>query len=219
MWDFSYEGCFSLDVVTFLVLQDPAQNVSSSNCMTLMEPWGEDGRDLYVSCTMPSIEIATVGGGTVLSPQAACLEMLGVRGMFTLLSNSQPHDECPVSWSWSYMSQTANLCCQSMCELEMFSFIYSEVHYCRSKRAVPWRERQQVGPHCVWNCTCWWTVTYVSASSRSSSEESLKAQQVRAFVSVSIALCQDRLVLWWLNVQLCYMYHLHFAVSCCRIIT
>lgn len=60
--------------------QDPAQNVGSSNCMTLMEPWGDDGRDLYVSCTMPSIEIGTIGGGTVLTPQAACLEMLGVRG-------------------------------------------------------------------------------------------------------------------------------------------
>ncbi|XP_046403128.1 3-hydroxy-3-methylglutaryl-coenzyme A reductase [Ischnura elegans] len=60
--------------------QDPAQNVGSSNCMTLMEPWGEDGKDLYVSCTMPSIEIGTIGGGTVLPPQAACLEMLGVRG-------------------------------------------------------------------------------------------------------------------------------------------
>lgn len=37
--------------------QDPAQNVSSSNCMTLMEPWGPNGEDLYISCTMPSIEI------------------------------------------------------------------------------------------------------------------------------------------------------------------
>lgn len=68
------------------MLQDPAQNVGSSNCMTLMEPWGEDGTDLYVSCTMPSIEIGTVGGGTVLPPQAACLEMLGVRGMFRHMS-------------------------------------------------------------------------------------------------------------------------------------
>ncbi|XP_018901308.2 3-hydroxy-3-methylglutaryl-coenzyme A reductase [Bemisia tabaci] len=60
--------------------QDPAQNVTSSNCMTLMEPWGENGQDLYVSCTMPSIEIGTVGGGTILSPQAACLELLKVKG-------------------------------------------------------------------------------------------------------------------------------------------
>ncbi|XP_045481577.1 3-hydroxy-3-methylglutaryl-coenzyme A reductase-like isoform X2 [Harmonia axyridis] len=60
--------------------QDPAQNVSSSNCMTLMEPWGSDGEDLYISCTMPSIEIGTIGGGTVLQAQGACLDMLGVKG-------------------------------------------------------------------------------------------------------------------------------------------
>ena len=29
---------------------------------------------------MPSIEVGTIGGGTVLPPQAACLEMLGVKG-------------------------------------------------------------------------------------------------------------------------------------------
>ncbi|EEB15787.1 3-hydroxy-3-methylglutaryl-coenzyme A reductase, putative [Pediculus humanus corporis] len=60
--------------------QDPAQNVGSSNCITLMEPWGDDGNDLYISCSMPSIEIGTVGGGTVLPPQSACLDMLGVKG-------------------------------------------------------------------------------------------------------------------------------------------
>ncbi|XP_063995343.1 3-hydroxy-3-methylglutaryl-coenzyme A reductase [Diachasmimorpha longicaudata] len=60
--------------------QDPAQNVGSSNCMTLMEPWGEDGNDLYISCTMPSIEIGTIGGGTGLPAQSACLSMLGVLG-------------------------------------------------------------------------------------------------------------------------------------------
>ena len=71
--------------------QDPAQNVGSSNCMTIMEPWGEDGKDLYVSCTMPSIEIGTVGGGTVLPPQAACLDMLGVRGeQFRVFSKYHP---------------------------------------------------------------------------------------------------------------------------------
>nr|CAD7438407.1 unnamed protein product [Timema bartmani] len=71
------------NVVTAIFIatgQDPAQNVSSSNCMTLMEPWGETGEDLYISVTMPSIEIGTIGGGTVLPPQGACLEMLGVKG-------------------------------------------------------------------------------------------------------------------------------------------
>lgn len=48
-----------------------------------MEPWGEDGNDLYISCSMPSIEIGTVGGGTALSPQSACLDMLGVKGWKT----------------------------------------------------------------------------------------------------------------------------------------
>ncbi|OCF33965.1 hydroxymethylglutaryl-CoA reductase (NADPH) [Kwoniella heveanensis BCC8398] len=59
--------------------QDPAQNVESSNCMTLMEPTN-DGADLLISCSMPSIEVGTVGGGTILSPQRAMLEMLGVAG-------------------------------------------------------------------------------------------------------------------------------------------
>ncbi|KAJ3070066.1 3-hydroxy-3-methylglutaryl-coenzyme A (HMG-CoA) reductase isozyme [Podochytrium sp. JEL0797] len=59
--------------------QDPAQNVESSNCMTLMEAVN-GGEDLYISCTMPSIEVGTVGGGTGLGAQAACLEILGVKG-------------------------------------------------------------------------------------------------------------------------------------------
>ena len=40
-----------------------------------MEATGEDKSDLRISCTMPSIEVGTVGGGTVLPPQAACLEV------------------------------------------------------------------------------------------------------------------------------------------------
>ncbi|XP_046879197.1 3-hydroxy-3-methylglutaryl-CoA reductase a [Hypomesus transpacificus] len=60
--------------------QDPAQTVGSSNCMTLMEACGPGGEDLYVSCTMPSLELGTVGGGTILPPQQACLKMLGVQG-------------------------------------------------------------------------------------------------------------------------------------------
>lgn len=60
--------------------QDPAQNVGSSNCITLMEPCGETGEDLYITCTMPSVEIGTVGGGTILSAQGACLDILNVKG-------------------------------------------------------------------------------------------------------------------------------------------
>jgi hydroxymethylglutaryl-CoA reductase (NADPH) len=59
--------------------QDPAQNVESSNCMTLMEPTN-NGEDLLITISMPSIEVGTVGGGTVLAPQQAALEMLGLKG-------------------------------------------------------------------------------------------------------------------------------------------
>ncbi|KAJ6638565.1 3-hydroxy-3-methylglutaryl-coenzyme A reductase [Pseudolycoriella hygida] len=60
--------------------QDPAQNVTSSNCSTGMELYGDSGEDLYLTCTMPSLEVGTVGGGTGLPGQSACLGMLGVRG-------------------------------------------------------------------------------------------------------------------------------------------
>jgi len=59
--------------------QDPAQNVESSNCITMMEAVN-DGKDLHVSVTMPSIEVGTVGGGTQLASQSACLNLIGVKG-------------------------------------------------------------------------------------------------------------------------------------------
>ncbi|GJE93713.1 3-hydroxy-3-methylglutaryl-coenzyme A reductase [Phanerochaete sordida] len=59
--------------------QDPAQNVESSNCITLMEPTN-NGEDLLMTVSMPCIEVGTVGGGTVLAPQQAVLEMLGIKG-------------------------------------------------------------------------------------------------------------------------------------------
>uniref|UniRef100_A0ACD5YDV0 Uncharacterized protein n=1 Tax=Avena sativa TaxID=4498 RepID=A0ACD5YDV0_AVESA len=59
--------------------QDPAQNVESSQCITMLEAIN-DGRDLHISVTMPSIEVGTVGGGTQLASQSACLDLLGVKG-------------------------------------------------------------------------------------------------------------------------------------------
>lgn len=70
------------NIVTAIYLatgQDPAQNVESSNCLTIME-YAEDGKSMHVSVTMPSIEVGTVGGGTHLPAQAGCLEICGVRG-------------------------------------------------------------------------------------------------------------------------------------------
>lgn len=63
-------------VFVCVVVKDPAQTVGSSNCITQMEAVGPGGEDLYISCTMPSIELGTVGGGTNLSPQQACLQVL-----------------------------------------------------------------------------------------------------------------------------------------------
>jgi hydroxymethylglutaryl-CoA reductase (NADPH) len=59
--------------------QDPAQNVESSNCITGMEATN-NGEDLLMTVTMPCIEVGTVGGGTVLAPQQAMLELLGIKG-------------------------------------------------------------------------------------------------------------------------------------------
>lgn len=69
----------NLLTAVFLALgQDPAQNVESSNCITLMKET-EQG-DLQISVSMPCIEVGTIGGGTILEPQSAMLDLLGVRG-------------------------------------------------------------------------------------------------------------------------------------------
>ncbi|CAM9596274.1 unnamed protein product, partial [Laminaria digitata] len=65
--------------------QDPAHTVEGSNCITLMEEvragekpacGGRPG-DLRVSVTLPSLPVGTVGGGTGLPPQSACLQLMG----------------------------------------------------------------------------------------------------------------------------------------------
>ncbi|KAF1982590.1 3-hydroxy-3-methylglutaryl-coenzyme A reductase [Aulographum hederae CBS 113979] len=68
------------NIVTAIFLatgQDPAQNVESSNCMTIMK--NLNGA-LQISVSMPCIEVGTIGGGTILEPQSAMLDLLGVRG-------------------------------------------------------------------------------------------------------------------------------------------
>ncbi len=57
--------------------QDPAQVVESSMGYT----WTETrGGDLYISVTLPSLEVGTVGGGTRLPTQREALSILGVAG-------------------------------------------------------------------------------------------------------------------------------------------
>ncbi|EMR62619.1 putative 3-hydroxy-3-methylglutaryl-coenzyme a reductase protein [Eutypa lata UCREL1] len=57
--------------------QDPAQVVEGSNCITIMKNLRGS---LQISVSMPSIEVGTIGGGTILEPQGAMLDLLGVRG-------------------------------------------------------------------------------------------------------------------------------------------
>lgn len=61
--------------------QDPAQNVEGSNCITVLEKICDTGMNepaLLITCTMPCIEVATCGGGTVLDAQRACLNLMNL---------------------------------------------------------------------------------------------------------------------------------------------
>ncbi|MFC6753859.1 hydroxymethylglutaryl-CoA reductase, partial [Halorubrum tibetense] len=58
--------------------QDEAQVVEGANAITTAELTPEGG--LYVSVSLASLEVGTVGGGTKLPTQAAGLDVLGVRG-------------------------------------------------------------------------------------------------------------------------------------------
>jgi hydroxymethylglutaryl-CoA reductase (NADPH) len=58
--------------------QDPACVAESAVGVTRFEV--TDAGDLYASVTLPSIVVGTVGGGTSLPSQRACLEVLGLAG-------------------------------------------------------------------------------------------------------------------------------------------
>lgn len=75
---FNSQAANILTAIFIATGQDPAQNVTSSNCMLILE---KDSRgSLVVCCTMPSIECGTVGGGTILGDQSRYLQMMGVKG-------------------------------------------------------------------------------------------------------------------------------------------
>jgi len=57
--------------------QDAAHAIDGSTCMTTIDPT-DDG--VYVSVTLPSLPVGTVGGGTGVDTQAECLKILGVAG-------------------------------------------------------------------------------------------------------------------------------------------
>jgi len=57
--------------------QDPAHTIHGSTCITTVDltDFG-----VYVSVTLPSLPVGTVGGGTGLETQRECLQILGVAG-------------------------------------------------------------------------------------------------------------------------------------------
>lgn len=58
------------------------QVVESSSCITEFEALHNtshpEKHDLLITCTMPSLEVGTVGGGTKLKQQRACLDMMNL---------------------------------------------------------------------------------------------------------------------------------------------
>jgi hydroxymethylglutaryl-CoA reductase (NADPH) len=74
-------GCHSANAITALFIatgQDVANVAESSAGILYAEPT-EEG-DLYISLTIPSLIVATYGGGTGLPTQRECLEVLGCYG-------------------------------------------------------------------------------------------------------------------------------------------
>lgn len=72
------QNAHASNIVTAVFLatgQDVAQNVSSSQCLTLLEPTHHN-EDLHISVSMPSLEVGTIGGGTSLPAQSSMLQLL-----------------------------------------------------------------------------------------------------------------------------------------------
>lgn len=78
MGGFNAQAANIVSAIFIATGQDPAQAVVSSSCLTEMEEL-ENG-SLKICCSMPSLEVGTVGGGTHLGPQQAALNMLGIAG-------------------------------------------------------------------------------------------------------------------------------------------
>ncbi|HSN85623.1 MAG TPA: hydroxymethylglutaryl-CoA reductase, partial [Thermoanaerobaculia bacterium] len=74
-------GCHSPNGITAMFIatgQDVANVAESSAGIVYTELTAE--RDLYISITIPSLIVATHGGGTGLATQRECLELLGCAG-------------------------------------------------------------------------------------------------------------------------------------------
>ena len=77
----AYNGAHSANAITalFIATGQDAANVVESHTGFLFAKL-RDNNDLYLSVTLPSLIVATYGGGTGLPTQRECLEMLGCYG-------------------------------------------------------------------------------------------------------------------------------------------
>jgi hydroxymethylglutaryl-CoA reductase (NADPH) len=75
-----YNGHYANGLAAIFIAcgQDVANIVNSAVGLTNFEVTGEG--DLYASVTLPSLTVATVGGGTGLGTSRECLDMLGCTG-------------------------------------------------------------------------------------------------------------------------------------------
>ncbi|QKQ99303.1 hydroxymethylglutaryl-CoA reductase (NADPH) [Metallosphaera tengchongensis] len=76
---FQYNAHFANIIAAIFIAtgQDVAQVVESSTGFTWVENRGDN---LYISVTLPSLEVGTVGGGTRLPTQREALSIMGVQG-------------------------------------------------------------------------------------------------------------------------------------------
>ncbi len=74
-------GCHSINGITamFIATGQDVANVSESSAAIIYTELTPE-RDLYLSLTIPSLIVATYGGGTGLATQRECLELLGCWG-------------------------------------------------------------------------------------------------------------------------------------------
>jgi hydroxymethylglutaryl-CoA reductase (NADPH) len=78
----NYQSANAVAAIFLACGQDMANLAESSQSITAMRMHGSD---LYVSITLPSLIIATVGGGTALPTPRECLQIMGCYGRLNVL--------------------------------------------------------------------------------------------------------------------------------------
>jgi hydroxymethylglutaryl-CoA reductase (NADPH) len=74
-------GCHAANAITaiFIATGQDVANVAESSAGILYTELTEE-KDLYISITLPSLIVATIGGGTGLATQSECLRIMDCEG-------------------------------------------------------------------------------------------------------------------------------------------